>query len=90
MDDIMSVAVAAETDVLFLLESFWGHGYRRDDTTGRCYRGPNSELWFDATCIHPNPAGHAVMADRILQALSEQGILGEALGISPGATANEP
>ena len=40
--------------------------------------------------IHPNHLGHAVMADRILQALSEQGILGEALGISPGATANEP
>ena len=58
MEEFMQIAVDTDSDMLFLLEAFCGHGYARDDETGRCYRGPEAELWFDETCIHPNAAGH--------------------------------
>lgn len=58
----MKVAVETKTDMLFLLEHFCGHGYKRDDPTLQCYRGPGAPLWFDATCYHPNPAGHEQIA----------------------------
>jgi len=61
-EQFMKVAVDTKTDMIFLLEHFCGHGYKRGDSSLQCYRGPNAELWFDLTCIHPTPAGHAEVA----------------------------
>jgi len=71
MQQFMSIAVDTHSDMLFLLETFCGHGYNRDDPNGRCYRGPGAELWFDLTCIHPNPRGHEVIADMFLDVVRE-------------------
>ena len=62
-EQIMKVVVDTKIDMIFLLEHFCGHGYRRNDPSLQCYRGPNAELWFDLTCIHPNPTGHQQIAD---------------------------
>ncbi len=62
-EQIMKVVVDTKIDMVFLLEHFCGHGYRRTDPSLQCYRGPNAELWFDLTCIHPNPAGHQQIAN---------------------------
>jgi lysophospholipase L1-like esterase len=71
MEEFMSIAVDTDTDMLFLLESFCGHGFNAEDPNGRCYRGPNTETWFDLTCIHPNPAGHQAIADMFLSVITE-------------------
>jgi hypothetical protein len=71
MEEFMSISVDNGTDMLFLLESFCGHGYNRNDPNGRCYRGPNTELWFDLTCIHPNPTGHGVISDMFMDVVNE-------------------
>jgi len=71
MEEFMSIAVDTDTDMLFLLETFCGHGYNYDDPEGRCYRGADAELWFDLTCIHPNATGHAMMAE-MFQAVVEE------------------
>ena len=61
-EQYMKIAVDTQTDMVFSLEAFCGHGYKRDDPTGPCYRGPNQPLWFDITCIHPSNAGHVALA----------------------------
>jgi hypothetical protein len=61
-EQIMKVVVDLQLDMIFLLEDFCGHGYKRDDPTLQCYRGPNTPLWFDISCYHPNPTGHAEIA----------------------------
>ncbi|MCP4804037.1 MAG: SGNH/GDSL hydrolase family protein [Proteobacteria bacterium] len=71
MEQFMSIAVDTDTDMLFLLETFCGHGFNYDDPDGRCYRGAEAELWFDLTCIHPNPVGHQVIADMFLDVVDE-------------------
>lgn len=71
MEEYMSVAVDTQTDLLFLLESFCGHGYRRNDPNSRCYRGPNTPLWFDSTCIHPNDTGHTEIAKMVMNVVDE-------------------
>jgi lysophospholipase L1-like esterase len=63
---LMEMAVATRTDMLFLFEHFCGHGFKRDDPSLQCYRGPNTELWFDLTCIHPTPRGHQEIASMVL------------------------
>ena len=65
----MQIATETKTDMIFLLEHFCGHGYKRDDPTLQCYRGPNTPLWFDLTCYHPNPDGHGQIADRFLHVI---------------------
>ena len=65
----MKIATDTKTDMIFLLEHFCGHGYRRNDPAGQCYRGPGAELWFDPTCIHPNPKGHERIADLFLKVI---------------------
>lgn len=67
----MRLAVEHGFDMIFMLETFCGHGYRRDDPTGQCYRGPDAEMWFDFTCIHPTPVGHAVIADMFAAVIEE-------------------
>jgi lysophospholipase L1-like esterase len=65
-EQILRRTIATGSDMIFLLESFCGHGYHHDDPSSQCYRGPNSDLWFDFTCIHPNPRGHGQVADLFL------------------------
>lgn len=66
-----AMSVDTGTDMLFLLENFCGHGFNYDDPDGRCYRGADAELWFDLTCTHPNPTGHAVIADMFMSVVAE-------------------
>ncbi len=63
------IAVETQTDILFMNESFCGHGYGREDEDGPCYRGPDAELWFDPSCIHPAPLGHAAIARMFLDVI---------------------
>ena len=70
-EQYMSIAVDTQTDMLFLLETFCGHGFGNDDPTSPCYRGPGTPRWFDLTCIHPNPEGHGVIANNFMAIVSE-------------------
>jgi lysophospholipase L1-like esterase len=70
-EQYMKIATDTKSDMIFMLEAFCGHGYKRDDPTGPCYRGPNTPLWFDVTCIHPNGAGHSALADLFYQTIAE-------------------
>jgi lysophospholipase L1-like esterase len=67
----MELAVKHQVDMVFMLETFCGHGYHSDDPSTQCYRGPDAPRWFDLTCIHPNPEGHAVLADLFLSVVNE-------------------
>lgn len=67
----MQIAVEHQVDMVFMLESFCGHGYHRDDPSIECYRGPDAELWFDLTCTHPTPAGHAALADLFMSVIND-------------------
>ena len=70
-EQFVEIAVSSGSDVIFMLEHFCGHGYHNDDPMSRCYRGPNTERWFDLSCIHPNPAGHTVIADMFMAVVEE-------------------
>lgn len=70
-ESYVSMAVEYQTDVVLLFENFCGHGWRSDDPTTDCYRGPDTERWLDPTCIHPNPAGHAELARMFLAVIDE-------------------
>jgi len=70
-EQYMSIAVDTGTDMLFLLETFCGHGFGHDDPASPCYRGPDTPRWFDLTCIHPNPEGHGVIADNFMAIIDE-------------------
>jgi hypothetical protein len=61
-EQYMKIAVETQTDLVFLFESFCGHGYKRKDASLQCYRGANADLLFDLTCIHPTPKGHTRIA----------------------------
>jgi hypothetical protein len=67
----MEIAVNRGVDMIFLFESFCGHGYERQNPDGPCYRGPDAAQWFDLTCIHPNPTGHGVIADLFMDVIGE-------------------
>ena len=67
----MEIAVDTGTDMIFLLEEFCGHGYRRDEESSSCYVGPDAELWFDVSCIHPTPAGHNRLAELFEAVINE-------------------
>jgi hypothetical protein len=68
-EEFMHTAVQTKTDMMFLFEHFCGHGYKRNDTNLQCYRGANAPLWFDATCIHPNPDGHDQIAKQFAKVI---------------------
>jgi lysophospholipase L1-like esterase len=70
-EQYMRIAVESGSDMIFMLEEFCGHGYQRDDPMSPCYRGPGTDLWFDLTCIHPNPAGHDAITDMFMAVVSE-------------------
>lgn len=70
-EEYMRVAQENGTDVVFMSEGFCGHGFRSGDATSKCYRGPDNATWFDLTCIHPTPTGHAALADMFLNTIVE-------------------
>lgn len=70
-EQTMRIAVETGADMIMMLEHFCGHGFHSDDPTTRCYRGPGTERWFDLTCIHPNPTGHARIAEMFLAVIDE-------------------
>lgn len=59
----LQMAVETQTDMVFMMEHFCGHGFRADDETGGCYKGPETPVYFDGTCIHPSPEGHDKIAE---------------------------
>jgi lysophospholipase L1-like esterase len=67
----MKTAVDTQTDMIFLFEHFCGHGYQNDNPDAPCYIGPDTERWFDLTCIHPNPAGHAQITSMFEKVVDE-------------------
>jgi lysophospholipase L1-like esterase len=66
----MKIAVETRTDMVFLLETFCGHGYKSDDPANECYRGAGAERWIDLTCIHPTPVGHGRIAELFMSVVS--------------------
>ena len=70
-EQYMDIAVSTGTDMIFMLEEFCGHGHARNDPAAPCYRGPGQDRWFDDTCIHPNPMGHAEIS-AMFQAVIEE------------------
>jgi lysophospholipase L1-like esterase len=67
----MSIAKESGADMLFLGETFCGHGYKAGDATGQCYRGPGAANWFDISCIHPTPEGHTQIAKMFMDIINE-------------------
>ena len=59
----MEMAVESQTDMVFMMEHFCGHGFQSENPEGGCYKGPDTEVYFDGTCIHPTPAGHTALAN---------------------------
>ena len=70
-EQYMSVAVDTQTDMIFLLENFCGHGFKAGDPTSPCYRGPDNKTLFDLTCIHPTPDGHDLVKDLFTAVIDE-------------------
>lgn len=76
-EQFMRIAVDTGTDMVFMLEHFCGHGWvatgPNADTQARCYLGPDTQRWFDDSCIHPNPTGHGVIAEMFMAVVDEVG-----------------
>ena len=70
-EQYLRIAVESGTDMIFMAEAFCGHGFNHDDPTSPCYRGPETDRWFDLTCIHPNPTGHGELANMFLAVVNE-------------------
>lgn len=70
-EEYVRLAVETGTDVVFLGETFCGHGYAWDDPGGRCYRGRDAALWLDFTCEHPNTRGHDALTESFLAVVDE-------------------
>jgi hypothetical protein len=70
-EQYMQIAVDTGSDMIFMLEDFCGHGFRRENENSTCYLGPDSELWFDFTCIHPSALGHHRIADMFEMVVDE-------------------
>jgi len=75
LEGYMRVATQHGVDMVFMLEHFCGHGYvasgEHADPSNACYQGPDAELWFDETCIHPSVAGHRAIAEMFEAVISE-------------------
>jgi hypothetical protein len=67
----LSIAVDTASDMVLMLEQFCGHGFHNEDPASMCYRGPGTPRWFDDTCTHPNPDGHAATAQLFDQVIAE-------------------
>jgi hypothetical protein len=62
LEQYMRITVEYGIDYVWVLEHFCGHGYvaagANADMNNACYRPDDPTLWFDASCTHPNDAGH--------------------------------
>jgi lysophospholipase L1-like esterase len=58
----MQLAVDTQTDMVFMMEHFCGHGFYNEDPENGCFV-PESERYFDPSCIHPTPEGHSALAE---------------------------
>ena len=67
----LDMAADTQTDMIFMREAFCGHGFNAGDPSAPCYRGSGADTWFDETCIHPNEAGHAAIADMVMAVIDE-------------------
>ena len=67
LEEYMRVTTEYGVDMVWMLEKFCGHGYvaagKNADPENRCYLGPDTPLWFDETCTHPNPDGHLAISE---------------------------
>ncbi len=70
-EQFLKIAVDTGTDMVFMLENFCGHGFNSGNVNAPCYRGPNTENWFDLTCIHPTPTGHVNLAQMFESVINE-------------------
>ncbi|HTL35004.1 MAG TPA: SGNH/GDSL hydrolase family protein [Kofleriaceae bacterium] len=70
-EQYLRIAVEHHVDMVFALENFCGHGFHSNDPNSVCYRGPDTERWFDLTCIHPNPTGHEALAGLFTTTIAE-------------------
>jgi len=70
-EEYMQVAIDTGTDIAFMFETMCGHGFNAADPSNVCYRGAGNENWFDGTCIHPTPAGHAAVAEMFLNVITQ-------------------
>ena len=70
-EQYMSIAVDNGMDMIWMLEHFCGHGWNNEDPTGRCFRGTETERWFDLSCTHPSVPGHAAIAQMFLAVVDE-------------------
>ena len=70
-EEFMKIAVDTKTDMVFMLENFCGHGFKAKDPWNECYLGPTAKLWFDLTCIHPNPTGHTEIAKMFMSVVNQ-------------------
>ncbi|MBA3547875.1 MAG: SGNH/GDSL hydrolase family protein [Nannocystis sp.] len=70
-EQFMEIAVDTQTDMIFMLENFCGHGFKAGDPASPCYRGPATKTFFDATCIHPTPAGHELITELFTAVIDE-------------------
>jgi lysophospholipase L1-like esterase len=70
-EQYMKIAADTQTDMIFMRESFCGHGFNSRNPSAPCYRGTNLENWFDLTCIHPTPTGHEQIANLFLSVVNE-------------------
>lgn len=70
-EGLIKNAVETGGDAIFLLETFCGHGFHAGDPASECFQGEDAEQWFDLTCIHPNPTGHAQIADMFTAVVDE-------------------
>jgi hypothetical protein len=69
-EQYMKIVVDARADMIFMAETFCGHGFHAADTASPCYRGPGSPVWFDFTCFHPTPDGHTQIADLFMDTIN--------------------
>lgn len=68
---LMKIAVKYGVDMIWMLEHFCGHGWRKDDPTSACYRGPGAERYFDLSCTHPSVAGHQKLVEMFTAVVDE-------------------
>lgn len=60
---LLEMVIRHGHDLVFSQELFCGHGFRNEDPESPCYLGPDTDRWFDGTCIHPNPLGHEKLTE---------------------------
>jgi lysophospholipase L1-like esterase len=70
-EQYMRIAVQYGVDLIWMLEHFCGHGWKSDDASGRCYRGPNTPRYFDVSCTHPSTEGHQKIVDMFMAVVNE-------------------